>query len=214
MLLAVEALPESRRPRFCDVFCEEGAFTVKQSRHILECAIVHGMRPKIHADEFRSIGAVSLGVELGAISVDHLVTTTPEEIELLGRSHTVAVTLPGTPFGLGHHDYSPARGLISAGAAVALATDANPGTTPCESMQMMLALACRYMRLSPTEAIVAATVNAAHAIGLGHRVGSLEPGKQADLLILEVPTDRMLPYRYGTNMVQTVVKKGKVVYPA
>jgi imidazolonepropionase len=122
------------------------------------------------------------------------------------------VALPGTPFGLGHHDYTPARQLIAAGGCVALATDLNPGTTPCESMQMMLALACRYMRLSPAEAIVAATLNSAHAIGVGDRVGSLEPGKQADLLILDVPSYRMLPYRYGANMVHTVVQRGRVVW--
>jgi imidazolonepropionase len=121
------------------------------------------------------------------------------------------VSLPGSPFGLAHHEYTPARALIDQGGALALATDLNPGTCPCESMQFIIALACRYMRLTSAEAIVAATINAAHAIGMGDRVGSLEAGKQADILILDVPTYRMLAYRFGTNMVATVLKRGEVV---
>jgi imidazolonepropionase len=150
-------------------------------------------------------------VELGATSAEHLVCTPPDEIELLARSDTIAVSLPGTPFGLGHHDYTPARALIDAGGAVALATDCNPGTCWCENMQLMLALACRYMGMTPAEAISAATINAAHALRLGHRVGSLEPGKQADLILVDVPSYQHLGYQFGVNLVQAVVVKGKLL---
>jgi imidazolonepropionase len=155
------------------------------------------------------LGGTPLAVELGAVSVDHIVTTPAGHVGLLARSGTIGVTLPGTPFGLAHRDYSPARSLIDQGGAVALATDLNPGTSWCENMQFMMALACRYMKLLPAEALVAATLNAAYAIGLGQRVGSIETGKQADLLILDADDYRMLPYRYGTNLVHTVVKRGK-----
>ncbi len=198
-------------PIFCDVFCEEGAFDLAQSRRILEAARRLGFKLKMHVDEFAPLGGTPLAVELGATSVDHIVTTPPDHVALLARSNTIGVALPGTPFGLAHRDYSPGRALIDGGGALALATDLNPGTSWCESMQMMLALACRYMRLLPAEALVAATINASHAIGLGHLVGSLEVGKQADLLVLDADDYRMLPYRYGTNLVKSVVKRGQVV---
>jgi imidazolonepropionase len=198
-------------PLFCDVFCDEGAFSVAQSRRVLERAAALGFGLKIHADEFEPLGGTALAVTLGAVSADHLVCTPPDEIEALGRSETVAVALPGTPFGLGHREYTPARAILEAGGALALATDLNPGTCYCESMQLMLALACRYMGLTPAEAIAAATINGAHALGLGGRLGSLEPGKQADLLILNVPTYQHLGYRFGTNLVEKVVKRGQIV---
>ena len=203
------AFPEGW-PLFCDVFCEEGAFDLAQSRRILESAKGLGFKLKMHVDEFAPLGGTPLAVELGATSVDHIVTTPPEHVALLAQSDTIGVGLPGTPFGLAHRDYSPGRALIDQGGALALATDLNPGTSWCENMQLMLALACRYMKLLPAEALVAATLNAAHAIGLGHLVGSLEVGKQADLLVLDADDYRMLPYRYGTNLVQRVIKRGKV----
>lgn len=212
MLSAVAALPDGVRPRFCDVFCEDGAFSLEQSRRILERAKALGLGLKIHVDEFKALGGTALAVQLGAASADHLVATPEDEVRMLAQSDVIAVSLPGTPFGLAHHEYTPARALIDQGGALALATDLNPGTCPCESMQFIIALACRYMRLTPAEAIVAATVNAAHAIGMGDRVGSLEAGKQADILILDVPTYRMLAYRFGTNMVATVLKRGVVVF--
>lgn len=202
---------DSSLPFFCDVFCEEGVFSVGQSRRILERAQELGFGLKIHADEFKPLGGTKLAVELGAASADHLVCTTAEEIEALAKSDTIAVSLPGTPFGLGHHEYTPARQIIEAGGALALATDLNPGTCYCESMQFIVALACRYMRLTPAEAIVAATLNAAHAIGLGDKVGSLETGKKADILILEVSNYRHLAYHFGVNLVQRVIKDGQVV---
>jgi imidazolonepropionase len=213
-LVVEEMLPavtqEDAPPRFCDVFCEEGAFSLEQSRRVLETARALGFDLKIHVDEFKPLGGTRLAVELGAISADHLVCTPPEEIELLAQSDTIAVALPGTPFGLGHSDYTPARGLIDAGGAVALATDCNPGTCWCESMQFMIALACRTMGMTPAEAISAATINAAHAVGLGGEVGSLEPGKRADLILLDVPSYPHLGYRFGTNLVRTVVVEGQV----
>ncbi len=198
-------------PFFCDVFCEEGAFSVSQSRRILERARELGFGLKIHADEFKPLGGTRLAVELGAVSADHLVCTTVEEIEALAGSDTIAVSLPGTPFGLGHHEYTPARQIIEAGGALALATDLNPGTCYCESMQFIIALACRYMRLTPAEAITAATLNAAHALSLGDKVGSLETGKKADILVLDIPNYRHLGYHFAVNLVERVIKSGQIV---
>jgi imidazolonepropionase len=205
---------------FCDVFCDEGAFSLEQSRRVLEAAVSSdvtaqalGFGLKIHADEFKPLGGTRLAVELGAISADHLVCTPDDEIELLAGSDTIAVALPGTPFGLGHHEYTPARRIIDSGGALALATDLNPGTCWCESMPLITALACRFMRMTPAEAIVAATINAAHAVGLGHRVGSLEVGKKADVLVLDIPDYRHLSYRFGGNPVDRVIKGGESVMP-
>jgi imidazolonepropionase len=203
--------PAGGPPLYCDVFCEQGAFTVAQSRRLLERAREMGFGLKIHADEFAGLGGTKLAVELGAASADHLVQTPAEDIAALGQGGTVAVGLPGTPFGLGHHDYTPAAAILDAGGVLALATDLNPGTTWCESMQMVIALACRYMKLTPAQAIPASTINAAQAIGLAHEVGSLEAGKRGDLLVLDAPDYRHLGYRYGTNLVRTVVKSGEVV---
>jgi imidazolonepropionase len=202
---------EGERQLFCDVFCEEGAFSVEQSRRILEKAKDLGLGLKIHTDEFKSLGGTTLAVELGATSADHLACITDEEIELLANSDTIGVLLPGTSFGLAEDHYAPARKLIDAGVAVALATDLNPGTCYCESMPFILALACRQMGMTPAEAIAASTINAAHAVGFGHEVGSLEAGKKADLLILDIPDYRHLAYRFGTNLVQTVIKAGRVI---
>jgi imidazolonepropionase len=199
-------------PIFCDVFCEEGAFSVSQSRRILERAGELGFGLKVHADEFKPLGGTRLAVELGAISADHLVCTPVEEIETLAESDTIAVSLPGTPFGLGHHEYTPARQIIEAGGALALATDLNPGTCYCESMQFIIALACRYMQLTPAEAITAVTLNAAHALGLGDKVGSLETGKKADILVLDIPNYRHLGYHFGVNLVERTIKSGQVLY--
>lgn len=196
---------------FCDAFCEEGVFDLAQTRRILEAAERLGYRLKIHADEFAGLGGTALAVEMGAVSADHLVHTPEADIRALGRGETVAVALPGTPFGLAHRDYTPAKAILEAGGALALATDLNPGTTWCESMPMMMALACRYMGLTQAQALAAATLNAAFAIGRGEQVGSLEVGKQADILILDVSDYRHLGYRYGTNPVQAVIKKGELV---
>lgn len=197
---------------FVDVFCETGAFNLQESRHILETAHSLGFRLKIHADEFDSLGGTSLAVELGAISADHLVASTPQDILSISRSETVAVALPCTPFGLAERHYTPAGEILESGGLLAIATDLNPGTAWCESMQFAIALACRYMGLTPAQAIAASTINAAAAVDLAKQVGSIETGKQADLLVLSVPDYRHLGYRFGTNLVQTVIKKGQI-YP-
>lgn len=201
----------SREKPFVDVFCETGAFSLESSRRILERARDLGYPLKVHADEFDNLGGSRLAAELGAVSVDHLVTTSAGDIMALASSETVAVALPCTPFGLAERDYTPAQDILETGGLLAIATDLNPGTAWCESMQFAIALACRYLRLTPAQAIAAATINAAAAISRADRIGSIEPGKQADLLILSVPDYRHLGYRFGTNLVQTVIKKGKVV---
>ncbi len=196
---------------FCDLFCERGAFDLAQARRLLTRAKALGFPLKIHVDEFEPLGGTRLAVELGAVSADHLVATPPEEIALLGRSSTIAVSLPCTPFGLAEPHYTPARALLEAGAALALATDCNPGTAWCESPPFAIALACRYLRLTPAQAIVAATLNAAFALGLGEAVGSLTPGYAADFVLLDFEDHRHLGYRFGTNPVVLVAKGGRVV---
>ncbi len=195
---------------FVDVFCETGAFTLAQSRRILETAKSLGFPLKIHADEFDNLGGAALAAELGAASADHLVATSQADIEALAASDTVAVGLPCTPFGLAEAHYTPAQSILTANGLLALATDCNPGTAWCESMQFALALGCRYMKLTPAQAIAASTINAAAAVGRADTLGSLHPGKQADLLILNASDYRHLGYRFGVNLVQTVVKRGQV----
>ncbi len=219
-LVCAEMLPETKRwwqahgggrpLPFVDVFCETGAFSLAQTRRILTAAKGLGFPLKIHADEFDNLGGASLAAELEAISADHLVKTSPQDIATLARSTTAAVALPCTPFGLAEPQYTPARAILRAGGLLAIASDLNPGTAWCESMQFVIALACRYLRLTPAQAIAAATINAAAAIGRAERIGSLEAGKQADLLILTVADYRQLGYRFGTNLVKTVIKKGNI----
>ena len=197
---------------FVDVFCEKGVFELAETRQILTEAAGLGFPLKLHADEFENLGGASLAAELGAISADHLVKTSLEDIQHLAQSETVAVSLPGTPFGLAQSEYTPARDIIDADGYLALATDLNPGTTWNESMQFIQALSCRYLKLTPAEALAASTINSAKAISRDHLAGSIEPGKQADLLILAVDDYRKLSYRYGTNLVATVIKRGQL-YP-
>jgi imidazolonepropionase len=197
---------------FVDVFCETGVFSLEQSRRILTAARELGFPLKIHADEFDNLGGAHLAAELGAVSADHLVKTSPQDILALASSETVAVALPCTPFGLAEQEYTPAKAFLEADGILALATDLNPGTAWCENMQFAIALACRYMKLTPAQAIAAATINSAAAIARDEQIGSLDPGKQADLIILSAPDYRHLGYRFGSNLVQTVIKKGRV-YP-
>ena len=214
MLPIVKEWWETHAPRlplpFVDVFCENKAFDLAQTRQVLTKARELGFPLKVHADEFDNLGGASLAVELGAASADHLVKTSEADIAALGKSDTVAVSLPCTPFGLAECHYTPARDIIAADGILALATDCNPGTTWNESMQFVIALACRSMKLTPAEAIAASTINSAHAIRRADTIGSIEIGKQADLLILSVPDYRQLGYRYGTNLVKQVIKRGRV----
>ena len=170
---------------FVDVFCETGAFTLEQSRQILQTAQTFGFPLKIHADEFDNLGGASLAAELKAVSADHLVKTSSADIKTLAASETVAVALPCTPFGLAESEYTPAQEILDAGGLLAVASDINPGVAWGESMQFVIALACRYLRLTPAQAIAASTINAAAAVSAADRLGSLEPGKQADILILK-----------------------------
>jgi imidazolonepropionase len=213
MLPAVRAWWQEHAPGhelpFVDVFCETGAFSLERSRSILQNARGLGFPLKIHADEFDNLGGASLAVELGAVSADHLVTTSPQDIAALGKSSTIAVALPCTPFGLAEAHYTPAQAILEAGGTLALASDLNPGTAWCGNMQFVIALACRYLRLTPAQAIAASTINAAAAIAAEERIGSLEPGKQADLLLLSVADYRHLGYRFGTNLVHTIIKNGR-----
>ena len=195
----------------CDVFCEAGVFSLEQSRRILSTAKEYGFAIKLHVDEFEALGGTQLGTELGAWSVDHLVATPNEDLQKLAYSNTVAVALPGTPFGLGQQRYTPARTIIAEGGILALATDCNPGTSVCESMPMIIALACRYLKLTPTEALHAATINAAHALRIADETGSLEPGKHADIVLLDLPHEQHLGYRFGTNPVAVTLKGGVIV---
>lgn len=203
---------ENGRSLFCDVFCEQNAFTLEQSRRVLEAGLAHGLPAKIHADEFTSLGGVGLAVDLAATSVDHLDATTPEDMARLAASDVIGIVLPAVNFNLGSHDFADARALVDAGALLALSTDINPGSAPCPSMPLVLALATRYQRLLPAEAVNAATINAAFAVGLGIQTGLLAPGKQADLLLLNCNDYRQVAYQFGGNLVELVVKNGRIVF--
>jgi imidazolonepropionase len=212
-LVTEEMIPKVAKKRlaeFCDVFCEKGIFSVDESRRILLAGKSHGLIPKIHADEMTSLGGAELAAEVGAISADHLLKVSARGIEALAKASVVAVLLPATPFVLMENAYAPARRLIEAGVPVALATDFNPNCMT-ESMQLILTLACLTMRMTPAEAIAAATINAAHAVKRAHLVGSLEPSKQADVVIMDVPGHAHIPYHFGVNLVDKVIKAGRVV---
>ena len=193
-----------------DVFCEEGVFDLEQTRRLLADAADLGWRIHLHADELTPLGGAQLAVEFDALSADHLMCVTPEGVAALAGSSTVAILLPGTSFFL-RTPYAPVRPLVDAGCAVALATDCNPGSSPTESMPAILALACLGMGMSVAEAITAATLNAAAAIGRAREIGSIEIGKHADLVVLDDPTYHHLVYHYGVNPIRHVVKGGRVV---
>ncbi len=196
---------------FCDVFCDRGAFSRKDSKRILEAGKKSGMLPRIHAEQLTRTGATQLAVQLGAASCDHLEQVNKADIRALGKSNTVATLLPGCDFHLGLK-YAPARELIAAGAIVALATDYNPGTSPTMSMPMILSLACTQLRMSPAEAIAAATINAAYSLLRDNQIGSLEAGKQADIAVFEVDDYREIPYYFGVNKCWMTLKRGRPVF--
>ncbi len=195
---------------FCDVFCEEGYFSAADCKHILTHAKHFGMLPKLHAEELSASGGAELAASLGAVSADHLEHITDEGIDALARAGVVGVLLPGVSFFL-NHAYAPARDLIEAGVPVALATDFNPGSCMSYSMPLMMTIACTQMKLSPEEAITAATLNAAAALNLSQEIGSIEIGKKADLVLLDIPNYAFLPYHFGENHVDKVVKNGVVL---
>lgn len=215
-LLLDEMLPEVARRRlaeFCDVFCEQGAFTLEETERILIRAGECGLRAKVHADEFSPLGGAELAARLGATSADHLLCITDAGIAALTRSETVATLLPGTAFFLGLN-YAPARRMIEAGLAIALASDCNPGTCPTENLCLIGSLACTQMKMLPSEVVSAMTLNAAAAVGRSHRLGSIEIGKQADLILCDVSDYRQVFYHFGVSHVRRVIKRGRVVYAA
>jgi imidazolonepropionase len=205
------ALILKNNPFFVDVFCEKNAFSLEQSRRVLETAKKLGFGLKAHVDEFTNLGGARLAIELGATSIDHLDQISDEEIKLLAASETVGIVTPTVNFNFGATHFADARKMIDAGCAIAVSTDYNPGSAPCPSQALAMAIACRYQKLLPSETLNAVTINAAFAVGLGATVGSLEIGKRADVLILDTDDYRQLAYEFGGNFVQSVIKKGKIV---
>jgi len=197
---------------FIDCFCDRGAFSVEDCRRVFDAGRRYGLVPRIHAEQLARTGAALLGIEIDAASADHLDKLSAADIRALAGSSVIATLLPGANFHLGLKRYPPARRLITAGAAVALATDFNPGTSPTLNMQFILSLACTQMRMTPAEAIAASTLNGACALGRADRVGSLEAGKQADLMVLDVDDYREIPYYFAVNHCQMTVKRGRIVY--
>jgi imidazolonepropionase len=208
----IPAVASAGLSEFCDVYCDRGAFTVAQSRRILATGRDCGLTPRIHAEQLARTGASRLAIELGAASADHLEKISASDIRALAGSGVVCTLLPGCCFHLGLGQYAPARALIDAGAIVALATDFNPGTSPTLSMPMILSLACTQMRMTPAEAIAAATINAAFSLRRHDRVGSLAVGKYADLAAFDVADHREIPYYFGTNRCVLTVKRGAIVH--
>ena len=204
------------RARFADVFCERGVFSPEQARRILTAAARLGLPPRLHADELAPSGGAELAAELNAMSADHLAAPSPAGIDALAAAAgagrpVVAIALPATTWFLMHEEVAPARTFIDRGIPVALATDFNPGTSPTPSLPLVMTVACLSLRLTPSEALAAVTINAAAALGIADDVGSIESGRQADLAIWDVPTHRQIPYWPAADIVRTVVKRGRVV---
>lgn len=213
-LVIQEMIPEVARRKlaeFNDVFCERGVFTPDQSRRILEAGKEYGLAPKIHADEIEPYGGAELAAQVGAVSADHLLKASDAGIQAMAEAGVVAVLLPGTAFFL-MAEMAEGRKMVDAGVPVALSTDCNPGSSPTISLPLIMNLGCLQMGMTPGEVLAATTINAAHAIRRGHEIGSLEPGKKADLVVFDVPNYMGLQYHYGSNHTQTVIKDGKVVY--
>ncbi|WP_420798603.1 imidazolonepropionase [Paenibacillus beijingensis] len=206
----IPAVARERLAEYCDVFCEEGVFTPEQSRSILEAGKKWGLKPKIHADEIVPYGGAELAAEIGAVSAEHLLRASDEGIRAMAEAGVIAVLLPGTAFFLMTKPAN-ARAMIAAGVPVALSTDRNPGSCPTESLPFIMNLACLSMRMTPAEVLTACTINAAHAIGRADRIGSIEAGKQADIVLFDAPNYMYLQYHYAVNLVDTVIKKGRPV---
>jgi imidazolonepropionase len=209
-----EVMPEVARRElaaFCDIFCEKGVFDVEQSRRVLIAAKELGMGLKVHADELSQSGGAKLAAEVGAISADHLVKPSDDGIMAMARKDIIGILLPGAPYSSMSKDYADARRLIDLGVPIALGTDLNPNCWN-ESMQFTISLAVHKMRMTPAEAVTASTINAAAAIGLERKIGSIEASKMADIVILDVPSVAHIPYRFGTNLCTVVIKRGSVLW--
>ncbi len=213
-LITEKMIPEVAKGKlavFCDIFCETGVFDIEESREILKAAKAHGFKLKLHADQLSALGGSKLAAELGAISADHLEFVDDDGIEKMKEAGVIGVLLPGACFGLGIKEYPPARKMIDRGLPLALATDFNPGSSMTESVPMILSLACLMMRMTPAEAIAASTINSAYAVDKRNDIGSIEVGKKADLVIWNVQNYKEIPYHFGVNLVDRVIKEGKVV---
>jgi imidazolonepropionase len=213
-LVVDEMLPrvaEERLARYCDVFCESHVFNVEESRRVLTGATELGMGIRLHAEQLSLSGGASLAAELGATSADHLEWVDQAGIDALQEAGVIAILLPGAVFNLGLNRYAPARAMIEAGLPIALATDFNPGSSPTPSMQMILSIACTQMRMTPAEAVTSATINPACSLGIQARLGSLETGKQADIVVHDCSDYRQIPYLFGVNHAVVVIKSGDVV---
>jgi imidazolonepropionase len=213
-LIVEKMIPEVAKRKlavFCDIFCEKGVFDIEESRKILSAAKDHGLKLKLHADQLTALGGSKLAAELGAVSADHLEFIDDEGIEMMKRAGVIGVLLPGACFGLAMKHYPPARRMIDQGLPVALATDFNPGSSFSESMPIILSMACLMMKMSPAEAVAASTINSAYAVDKAEEIGSIEKGKKADLVIWDVRDYREIPYHYGVNLVDQVIKDGEAV---
>src|SRR5688572_1537004 len=205
---------EKKTPIYADVFCETNAFDLGQTCRVLETAKALWFGIKAHADEFTNLGASRTAIELGAASIDHLDKISAREIKALAASDTIGVITPTVNFNLGSAKFAPARKLIDSGCAVALSTDYNPGSAPCSSQTTVMAIACRYQKLLPAEALNAVTINAAFAVGQGQRAGSIEEGKRADLVMFDTADHRDIAYEFGAPLTKLVIKRGEIVYDA
>ena len=206
----IPIIAEEKLAQFCDVFCETGVFTVEEARRILETGKKYGLIPKIHADEIEAIGGSQLAGNIGAISAEHLIVCPLEGIEQMAKGGTIACLLPATSFYLGAN-YAPAREMIQRGVPVAMATDFNPGSCPCLNLQLVINLGCLKYRMTPEEVLTAVTLNAAAAIGVADRIGTIEIGKKGDLILWEAPDLDYICYRLGSDLVRNVVKAGKKI---
>lgn len=210
----IKMLPEIKKrnlAEFCDVFCEEGVFSVEESRKILSKAKELGFQLKIHADEVVSLGGVNLAGELQAVTAEHLMVITDEGIEALKKGNVIADLLPATSFNL-RHDYAPARKILEAGVQVALSTDYNPGSCPSENLQFVMQIGAAHLKMTTEEVFKAVTINGAKAVCREKEIGSLEVGKQADIAVFDVPNAEYMLYHFGVNHTDSVYKAGKLVY--
>ncbi len=213
-LIIDEMIPnvaQNNLAEFCDVFCEDGVFTVEDARKILNTGKRYGLKPKIHADELVSYGGAELAAEVGATSAEHLLCVSDEGINAMAKKGVIADLLPGTPFYLMLDKYAPAKKMLEAGVPVALATDLNPGTSATESLQIIMNLASFMQKMTPEEIITGVTINAAYSVGRGDQIGSLEAGKKADIVIWDAPNIEFIIYHFGVNLAQKVFKDGKLV---
>jgi imidazolonepropionase len=208
----IPRIAQERLAEFCDVFCEEKAFTLEESKRILDRGKRYGLKPKIHADQLSPGGGAELAAEIGAFSADHLDYISREGIKNMAEKEVAAVLLPGASFFLSMKKYPPAREMIEEGVAVCLATDLNPGSSMTESLPLMMTMGCTMFKMSPKEVIQGTTIHAAKSMGREKEIGSIEVGKQGDIVLLDIPNHRYLPYHFGVDHTEYVIKNGKIVY--